>query len=210
MRPQKQKRKTSEINITPADLGWRLPASPTHRGRPRDAVLGGNRGGGGEQNEDQAAMNINSEVKRTHDQSQSAGARRLRRFAARMVLGVRESQAWWTLKRPEGRSPFAPHDSTSAFGMNTSPEERLFALLALSTSRERGLIASRSDAPTVAVGFIPRLAAPDAPRRGATPESGAVFSIVTPRRRISWRIEPWLESHGYHHQVALRLRNRPG
>ena len=78
------------------------------------------------------------------------------------------------------------------------------------TSHERGLGASRSDEPTVAGGFIPRLGAPDAPRRGATPESGAVFSIVAPRRRISWRIEPWLESHGYHHKVASRLRNRPG
>ena len=71
---------------------------------------------------------------------------------------------------------------------------------------ERDLIASRSDEPTVAVGFIPRLGAPDAPRGGATPESGAVFSIVALRRRISWRIEPWLESHGYHRQVAPRLR----
>ena len=96
-------------------------------------------------------MNTNSEVKKTRDPSQSVGARRLRRFTARMVLDVRELQAWGTLKRPQGRAPFALHDSTSAFGMNTSPEERLFALLALSTSRERGLIASRSDAPTVAV-----------------------------------------------------------
>ena len=81
---------------------------------------------------------------------------------------------------------------------------------------ERGVIASRSDEPTVAVGFIPRLGAPDAPRRGATPESGAVFSIVAPRRRISWRIEPWSRSraqsrdHGYHHPVAPRLRRRAG
>ena len=52
-------------------------------------------------------MNTNSEVKKTRDLSQSVGARRLRRFTARMVLGVRESQAWWTLKRPEGRAPFA-------------------------------------------------------------------------------------------------------
>ena len=77
-------------------------------------------------------------------------------------------------------------------------------------SHEQDLIASRSDEPTLAVGFIPRLAAPDAPRRGATPESGAAFSIVALRRRISWRIEPWLESHGYHHKVAPRLRNRAG
>jgi len=124
-------------------------------------------------------------------------------------IGVRESQSWRTLRRPQGRAPFALHDSASGFGMTTSREELLFALLALPTSRERVLIASRSDAPTVAVGFIPRLGAPDAPRRGATPESGAVFSIVAPRRRISWRIEPWLESHRYHHQVAPRLRNRP-
>ena len=67
--------------------------------------------------------------------------------------------------------------------MKTSREELMFALLALSTSHEGGLIASRRDAPTVAVGFIPRLAVPDAPRRGATPESGAVISIVAPRRR---------------------------
>jgi len=110
------------------------------------------------------------------DQSPSVGARRLRRFTARMVLGVCESQAWWTLKRPEGCAPFA----------------------------------SRSDEPTVAVGFIPRLGAPDAPRRGATHESAAVFSIVAPRRKISWRIEPWLESRGYHHPVAPRLRNSSG
>src|SRR6185503_13070767 len=58
----------------------------------------------------------------------------------------------------------------------------------------RGLIASRSDEPTVAVGFIPRFGASDALRRGATPDSGAAFSIVAARRRISWRIKPWLES----------------
>jgi len=127
---------------------------------------------------------------------------------AGVFIGIRESQSWRTLKRPEGRAPFAPHDSTWNFEMNPSREELLLAPLALPASRERGLIASRSDAPTVAVGFIPRLAAPDALRRGATPDSGAVFSIVAPRRRISWRIEPWLESHGYHHQVAPRLRNR--
>ena len=75
-----------------------------------------------------------------------------------------------------------------------------------STSHGRGLIASRSDEPTVAVGFIPRFGTSDALRRGATPDSGAVFSIVAPRRRISRRIEPWLESHGYHRQVAPRLR----
>ena len=73
----------------------------------------------------------------------------------------------------------------------------VLAISALLTSHERGLIASRSDEPTVAAGFIPRLGAPDVPRRGVTPESGAVFSIVALRRRISWRIEPWLESHGY-------------
>jgi hypothetical protein len=133
-------------------------------------------GGGEGQNRAQAAMNISRETKKTREQSQSAGARRSRRFTARTVLDVRESQACWTLKRPEGRAPFA----------------------------------SRSDEPTVSVGFIPRLGAPGAPRRGATPESGAVFSIVAPRRRISCRIESWLESHGYHHQVAPRLRNRPG
>ena len=58
--------------------------------------------------------------------------------------------------------------------MNTSREELLSAL-ALPTSHEHGLIASRSDEPTVAVGFIPRLGASNAPRRGATHESGAVF-----------------------------------
>jgi hypothetical protein len=76
----------------------------------------------------------------------------------------------------------------------------------LPTSHGRGLIASRSDEPTVAVGFIPRFGASDALRRGATLDSGAVFSIVAARRRISWRIEPWLGSHGYHRQVAPRLR----
>jgi len=81
------------------------------------------------------------------DQISSAGAGRLRRFTTRIVLGVCESQAWWTLKRPEGRAPFA----------------------------------SRSDEPMVAVGFIPRLGASNAPRRGATHESGAVLSIVAPR-----------------------------
>ena len=70
----------------------------------------------------------------------------------------------------------------------------------LRTSHERGPSASRSDEPTVTVGFIPRLGAADAPRRGATHESGAVFSIVAQRRRISWRIEPWLEI-----QYVLRL-----
>jgi len=121
-------------------------------------------------------MNTSHEPEKMRDQSQSVGARRLRRFAARTILGVRESQAWWTLKRPEGRVPFA----------------------------------SRSDEPMVAVGFIPRLSASNALRRGATPEPGAAFSIVAPRRRLSWRIAPWLESHGYHHPVALRLRNSSG
>jgi hypothetical protein len=118
-------------------------------------------------------MSTISEVEKTHDQNESVGTRRLRRFAARTILGVRESQTRWTLKRPEGRAPFA----------------------------------SRSDEPMVVVGFIPRLGASNAPRRGATHESGAAFSILAPRRRISWRIAPWLESHGYHHPVALRLRN---
>jgi hypothetical protein len=45
--------------------------------------------------------------------------------------------------------------------MNLNREERFFALSALPTSHERGLIGSRSDELTVAVGFIPRLGAPD-------------------------------------------------
>ena len=168
-------------------------------------------------------MNSIREAKKTRDQGQSVGARRLRRFTARMVLGVCRSQTWWTLKRPEGRAPFA----------------------------------SRSDAPTVAVGFISRLDAPHALRHGATHEFGPAFSTVARRRRIAWRIEPWFESHylfsvlrsagfipqepekfqstntlrrlqpscglksalralnrpeshGYHHQVAPRLQKRPG
>jgi hypothetical protein len=35
-----------------------------------------------------------------------------------MVLGVRELRIWRMLKRPEGRAPFAPRDSTSDFGLN--------------------------------------------------------------------------------------------
>jgi len=68
------------------------------------AVLGGNRRRRGEgENGDQATMNTNSEVKKARDQRGSIGARRLRRFTARTVLGVPESQAWWTLKRPDRR-----------------------------------------------------------------------------------------------------------
>ena len=112
-------------------------------------------------------------------------------------------------------SPAAPIRSANALAalnvnVNRSANGSIPAISALPTSHERGLIASRSDEPTVAVGFIPRLGAPDAPRRGATLESNAVFSIVALRRRISWRIEPWLESHGYHHKVAPRLRYRAG
>jgi hypothetical protein len=60
----------------------------------------------------------NSEVKKLWNQSQAIGARRSRRFTVRVVLGVRELRIWWMLKRPEGRAPFAPHDSTSDFGFN--------------------------------------------------------------------------------------------
>jgi hypothetical protein len=67
--------------------------------------------------------------------------------------------------------------------MNTNREELLFVLFALLPSHERSLIASQSDERTVAVGFIPRLDAPDAQRRGATPESDTIFSIDAPRLR---------------------------
>ena len=108
-------------------------------------------------------------------------------------------------------SSAAPIRSANALAaLNAKVNASVPAISALPTSHERDLIASRSDELTVAVGFIPRLGAPDAPRRGATPESGAVFSIVASRRRISWRVEPWLESHGYYHQVAPRLRNGTG
>jgi hypothetical protein len=71
-------------------------------GLARD-VRGGNRRRRGEgENRDQATMNTNSEVKKARDQRGSIGARRLR-FTARTVLGVPESQAWWTLKRPDRR-----------------------------------------------------------------------------------------------------------
>jgi len=62
-------------------------------------------GGGDGETGEQAAMNTNSEAKKTCDQSQSAGARRSRRLTARTVLGVPESLAWWTLKRPEAHAP---------------------------------------------------------------------------------------------------------
>ena len=108
-------------------------------------------------------------------------------------------------------SPGAPIRTTNAqAALDVNAQGSVPAIIASLTTPERGLIASRSDEPMVAVGFIPRVGAPDGPRRGATPETGAVFSIVAPRRRISWRIEPWLESHGYHHKVAPRLRNRAG
>jgi hypothetical protein len=42
--------------------------------------------------------------------NQTVGARRSRRFTARVVLDVCESQTLRTLKRPEGRAPFATRD----------------------------------------------------------------------------------------------------
>lgn len=54
-------------------------------------------------------MNTSPPVKKARDQSVSAGARRLRRFTARTFIGVRESQPWRILKRPEGRVPFGAH-----------------------------------------------------------------------------------------------------
>jgi len=107
-------------------------------------------------------------------------------------------------------APIRSANALAALNVNRSVKGSVPAISALRTPLERGLSASRSDEPTVAVGFIPRLGALDAPRRGATLESSAVFSIVALRRRISWRIEPWLESHGDHHQAAPRLRNRAG
>src|ERR1039457_230488 len=52
-------------------------------------------------------MTPNSEANHTRDQGQASGARRSRRFTVRMDLSVRASPAWRTLKRPEGRAPFA-------------------------------------------------------------------------------------------------------
>jgi hypothetical protein len=59
---------------------------------------------------------------------------------------------------------------------------------------------------TVAVGFIPRL-------KGTTPRVAERrmniwpgISIVAPRRTTDERPCPWLESHGYLHQVASRLQ----
>jgi hypothetical protein len=63
-------------------------------------------------------LNPNSEVESVREQQPPAGARRSRRFTPRRVWGVRESKAWGTLKRPEGRAPFAPRASTSEFGLN--------------------------------------------------------------------------------------------
>src|SRR5262245_35856002 len=69
-------------------------------GSPGD-VLGGNRRSGGEgENGNQTAMNSIRKPEKLGDQSPSAGVRRLRRFAARVVLGVAES-----LKGPQGRAP---------------------------------------------------------------------------------------------------------
>jgi len=57
-------------------------------------------------------------MKKTQTQSQAVGARRLRRFSVRVVLDVREVQAGGTLKRPEGRAPLVPDNSTSLFALN--------------------------------------------------------------------------------------------
>ena len=63
-------------------------------------------------------LSPNAEVKKARDASAAGGARRLRRFAVRRVVDVRKSQMRWTLKRPEGRAPCAPHDATSEFGLS--------------------------------------------------------------------------------------------
>ena len=73
-------------------------------------------------------MNPSREAKKMRDQSQSVGARRLRRFTARTVLGVRESQALWTLKRPEGRAPFALHRNGQAKNLKMNPDEKQFPM----------------------------------------------------------------------------------
>jgi len=46
-----------------------------------------------------------SEVRKMQTRRQAVGARRLRRFNFRVVLGDRGVQAEWTWKRPEGRAP---------------------------------------------------------------------------------------------------------
>ncbi len=52
-------------------------------------------------------MNLNSEMNITCHPSRNAGARRLRRFTVRRGWCIREPLARLTLKRPEGRAPFA-------------------------------------------------------------------------------------------------------
>ena len=51
-------------------------------------------------------MNTSREATKARDQSQSVGARRVRRFTARLVLGVRESQKCWTLNAKAVSAPF--------------------------------------------------------------------------------------------------------
>ena len=54
-------------------------------------------------------------MNKTQNHSAVAGAQRLRRFTARMVLAARRLRTCWTLKRPQGRAPFASQDLTSQF-----------------------------------------------------------------------------------------------
>ena len=61
------------------------------------------------------------------DQSPSVGARRLRRFTARMILDVCESQSSWTLKRPEVRAPFARHGNGEAKNLKMNPDAKKFS-----------------------------------------------------------------------------------
>src|SRR2546426_311125 len=113
-------------------------------------------------------MNTNSEVKNTRDHRESVGARRLRRLTVRMVLGVRESQSWWTLKRPEVRAPFATHDSTSDLKMNTRGRTAVCALCITHKSRAGIHESQRDSVPKPRVGE-PRLPWERRPTEISTP-----------------------------------------
>ena len=72
---------------------------------------------------------LKPEVSKGERADDCAGARRLMpsrgsaRFSARKVWCARESAAWRTSKRPEGRAPIAVHHSTLEFGAN-APSHR--------------------------------------------------------------------------------------
>jgi hypothetical protein len=105
-------------------------------------------------------QNIETRGRKPERKNQTVGARRSRRFTARVVGDVCESQALRTLKRPEGRAPFATHDlcfnaedakNAEIRGENQAKTLRPFAFSALFAFKRSVIQSCKLGAPTTKI-----------------------------------------------------------